>query len=182
MTKPRDSATASEVPRGPAAWRAYAFAEFGKAGAAALYHWVFAQDAQYGEVRLSQLSAAPQLSFWTDLWLSRYFPIGTPTKILAVVNSQPDKLEVLAVEETSGAVAILIANRSIANATDNNGEGSQIRVTLDLTALPAFREAKEIELNARTPLPNGPAEKELNPGSRLAVELSGYGSTLLRLR
>ncbi len=164
-----------------AAWRTYAFAQFGKAGAGALYHWVFAQDAQYGEVKLER-DATTQLSFWTDLWLGRYFPAEAPTRSLAVVNTHPGQLEVFAVEETSGAVAILISNHSSSAVTDNNGAGNQLRLTLDLNALPAFTKAEEIVLDAQTPLLNGPAEKQLVAKSGMQLELNGYGCLLLRLR
>ena len=165
-----------------AAWRPYAFAQFGRAGAGALYHWVFAQDAQYGEVRINDGDAATQFSFWTDLWLGRYFPAEAAISTLAVVNSHPNELEVLAVEETSGATAILISNHSVANVADNNGRGCQVQLTLDLTALPAFTKLHEIVLDAQTTLPNGPEEKELAPTTTMQLELNGYGCMLLRLQ
>ncbi len=55
-----------------AAWRPYVFSQLGKAGAAALYQWVFADDTQYGE--LDNQTGKPRLSYWVDYWLQHKFP------------------------------------------------------------------------------------------------------------
>jgi hypothetical protein len=62
-----------------AAWRPYVFSQLGKAGTAALYQWVFAADAQYGE--LDDQTGKPRLSYWVDYWLQHKFPALPPAPI-----------------------------------------------------------------------------------------------------
>ncbi len=50
-----------------AAWRPYVFSQLGKANAAVLYQWVYAGDAQYGEI--DDQTGNPRLSYWVDYWL-----------------------------------------------------------------------------------------------------------------
>ena len=64
-----------------AAWRAYEFSHFGQPGAAALYHWVFSGDRQFGEYNTEATPAQPQLSFWVDIALGRYFPSKVPRPV-----------------------------------------------------------------------------------------------------
>ena len=86
-----------------AAWRPYVFSQLGKVGAQALYHWVYAWDAQYGEVNYT--NGTYRLSYWVDYWLTRVFPSPPGANILQVVNSDSADVEVLAVRNDDGSAA-----------------------------------------------------------------------------
>jgi hypothetical protein len=162
-----------------AAWRAYEFSRFGQSGAHALYQWDFSGDKQYGEIDTKGTPARPQLSFWVDLWLGRYFPPQLPATILKVNNPDSTNIEVLAVRESSGKLVVLISNHTVTTPTDNNGKGTGRTVLLDLGALGRFHTGTQLTLDAATDLVRGPTEQQVTPQPKMKFSLNGYGATLL---
>ncbi len=166
-----------------AAWRPYVFSQTGKAGAQALYHFLFEGSAQYGEV--SATTDAPALSYWVDYWLERTFPVvaaTAPSAILTTTNTEasPD-IEVLATRNADGSVSLLVCNFAVGSATDNNGAGVPRTVVVGIADLGTFTSASMVQLSAATPLAGGPTQTTFSPAASLSITLPGYGSTLVRL-
>ncbi len=161
-----------------AGWRGYEFAQFVHAGAAALYHWDFDADAQFGEVNYD--SAQPYLSYWVDQALSENFPPGA--RELAVGASETGALEILAAQRADGSIAILLANHAVAAAADNNGPGAPKSVLLDLSALGALSSIHQQTFDASTPAAGAPllsiCANGCNGPSIHALTLNGYGMQL----
>jgi hypothetical protein len=162
-----------------AAWRAYEFSQFGKAGASALYHWVFAGDRQYGEINTVDSPLHPQISYWIDRWLGAVFPPEVPWTLLTVNNPSPGEIEVLAVRQPDGSVAILIANHEVG--LDRNGSGIPRSINLELSPLGHFQLAELVEFGAATHPDTGPTHQTFNPTRQIQLHLDGYGVILLRL-
>jgi hypothetical protein len=163
-----------------AAWRPYVFSQVGQAGARALYHWSFFGDAQGAEV--NRTTDADQLPYWVDYWLVRDFPSPPGSNILAVTNSDAQDVEVLAVRNDDGSVAVMVANHAVASAQDNNGPGAPSTVQLDLSALGSFHTATELTIDARTDPTTGPgAPTSITPTSTVTIKLPGYGVALLTM-
>jgi hypothetical protein len=163
-----------------AAWRPYVFSQVGKAGAQALYQWVYAADAQYGEV--SYTTGAYQLSYWVDYWLTRVFPSPPGTNILQVTNSDSAGFEVLAVRNDDGSAAIMVANHVVAHSKDNNGPGAPAKISLDLSALGTFQTANLLLLDASTDPSQAPAPTAVPFQSQMTISLPGYGVAFLTLK
>jgi hypothetical protein len=162
-----------------AAWRPYVFSQVGRAGARALYHWVFFGDTQYGEINAT--NGAYQLAYWVDYWLARVFPSTPGSNILVTANSDSSDVEVLAVRNTDGSAAVMIANHAVASPGDNNGPGASRTIKLDLSALGAFRTATLLILDAHTDPTTAPAPTSAAATSTMTVTLPGYGVAFLTL-
>ena len=163
-----------------AAWRPYVFSQVGQAGAAALYHWDFDADAQYGEINDS--TGQPQLSYWVDYWLAKTFPTGAGAQVLSFTNSDRSEIEVLPVVNADNSVAILVSNHAVASPSDNNGTGVSAKVSLDLSALGTFTSASEVIIDATTDAVTGPSAVSMSPQSSVTINFNGYGVAFLTLK
>ena len=166
-----------------AAWRPYVFSQLGKAGNRALYHWVYAADAQSGEVDFN--TGNTYLSYWADYWLAQLFP-STPSSpgpdLLQLSATETSTVEILATKNSDGSVVVMIADHAVHAPTDNNGPGDPRTVIVDISALGAFSGATTMTIDAKTNASSGPAVVPITPGQKMSVTLDGYGVTFLRLR
>ncbi len=160
-----------------AGWRPYVFAQLGKAGARALYHWDYYSDPQYGEV--NQQTAAPFLSYWVDYWLSRYLG-DAPGKMRRLDNTDSGAEEILAVQKSDGSTVVMIANHAVKTAADNDSGGASRSVNLNISELGAFRSATRLTIDATTDVTKGPAESALPVTAVMKFTQPGYGVTFLR--
>ena len=164
-----------------AAWRPYVFAELGKAGNQALYHWDYDSDAQFGEVDYS--SGNKHLSYWVDYWLGQVYPQSPAAPdILALTISETTTVETLATRNSDGSVLVMIADRAVLSPTDNNGTGDRRTVVLDVSGLGAFTSASQLNIGATADLTSGPQPSPVTLAPKLAVTLPGYGVTFLSLK
>jgi hypothetical protein len=166
-----------------AAWRPYVFSQLGKAGNQALYHWDYDADAQFGEVDYNADSTF--LSFWVDYWLGQMFPVtqGSPgPDILQLTVTETSSAEILATKNADGSVVVMVADRAVHAATDNNGGGDPRTMILDVSALGAFSSATSVTIDAKTSATSGPVPVSVAPAQKMSVTLGGYGVTLLKLK
>jgi hypothetical protein len=163
-----------------AAWRPYVFAQVGKAGARALYHWDFAADAQFGE--LNDQTGQPRLSYWVDYWLGQMFPAGSGQQVLQFNNSDGADIEVLPVLNTDGSVTVMIANHAVAAAADNNGVGLTAKISLDVSALGSFTTVAQLTIDSTTSAATGPSVASISPQSPIPIILNGYGVAFVTLK
>jgi predicted component of type VI protein secretion system len=166
-----------------AAWRPYVFSQFGKAGNQALYHWDYDADAQFGEVDFN--TDTTYLSYWVDYWLGQMFPVtqGSPgPDILQLTVTETSSAEILATKNADGSVAIMIADRAIHAATDNNGTGDPRTAIIDVSALGPFSSAMSLTIDAKTSATTGPVPTNVTPTQKISVTLGGYGVTFLKLK
>jgi hypothetical protein len=165
------------------AWRAYAYSQWGKAGAQALYHWVFTGDRQYGEYNTEDSPAHLQIGYWIDLWLRRYFAMDGPAQLLEVKQPDGTGIEVLAVHNKAGT-SILLANHRVADEHDHNGKGQPVEVILDLADLIETKPQKLAHLlsfEPTTSAASGPAEVAFPLAPKIKLTILGYGVTLLHV-
>lgn len=164
-----------------AAWRPYVFAQLGKAGNQALYHWDYGSDAQFGEVDYS--SGAKHLSYWVDYWLGQLYPASpTAPDILALTITEAATVETLATKNSDGSVLVMIADRAVLSPADNNGTGDARTVVLDFSSLGPFGSASRLDIGATSDLTNGPAPGPITIAPKLTVTLPGYGVSFLLLK
>ena len=164
-----------------AAWRPYVFAQLGKAGNQALYHWDYDSDAQFGEVDYS--SGNKHLSYWVDYWLGQVYPQSPAAPdILALTISETTTVETLATRNSDGSVLVMIADRAVLSPTDNNGTGDRRTVVLDVSGLGAFTSASQLNIGATADLTSGPQPSPVTLAPKLTVTLPGYGVTFLSLK
>ena len=163
-----------------AAWRPYVFSRLGKAGAAALYQWVFAGDAQYGE--LDDQTGQPRLSYWIDYWLQHKFPAPPGTTLLDYAATDDAELETLVARNSDGTVIVMVANHAVNAPADNNGPGAPRSVLVDTTALGLFQTASLLTIDANTDLTNGPTAVSVSPVFQIPITFNGYGVAFLTLK
>jgi hypothetical protein len=163
------------------AWRPYVFSQLGKAGIQALYHWDFAADAQFGEVNVTTSQAALQLSYWVDYSLARMFPSPPGASILQFTNTDEAEIEILAVQNPSGSVVIMLSNRALNSATDNNGPGAPRTIAMDVSALGSFQSGSLLTIDANTNVTLGPTAISVTPSPQMTVVFNGYGVAFLTL-
>lgn len=164
-----------------AAWRPYVFSQLGKAGTAALYQWVFADDAQFGEVDFQ--TGNLRLSYWVDYWLQRKFPAPPGATLLQYSATDDAELETLAVQNSDGSVVIMVANHAVNAAADNNGPGAPRSVLIDTSQFfPPFQTASVLTIDANTNLATGPAEATVGLASQIPITFNGYGVAFLTLK
>jgi hypothetical protein len=162
-----------------AAWRPYVFSQFGKAGNQALYHWSYSGDKQYGEV---DANGNPYLGYWVDSSLSTFYPAASSgADILVTTSTDASSIEILATRASNGMVRVMVVDRAVHAATDNNGAGDPRTVVVDSSSLGNFTAASLLTIDAATDLTNGPAATGIAPASRIAVSLNGYGVAFLSL-
>ena len=165
-----------------AAWRPYVFSQLGKAGNQALYHWAYSADQQYGEV---DGNGNTYLSYWVDQTLANEFP-STPSspgpEILTLNATDTSTVETLATKNANGSVAVMVADRAVANPFDNNGAGLPRTVLVDVSSLGTFSSANEIVLDAASSASSAPAAVTVAPAARMTITLPGYGVCFLNLK
>jgi hypothetical protein len=162
-----------------AAWRPTMFSQLGQAGQRGLYHWLFAGDAQYGEINTN--TGNKQIAYWVDYWLRRMFPSPPGESILALSVTEPTTVEVLATKRDDSTVVIMVADHAVHSPSDNNGTGDPRTVVVDVSALGSFGSASQLTIDAATNPSNGPTAATVTPASRLTVTLNGYGVSFLTL-
>ena len=164
-----------------AAWRPYVFAQLGKAGSQALYHWDYDSDAQFGEVDYS--SGNKHLSYWVDSWLAKLYPESPAAPdILALTVTETATVETLATKNSDGSVLVMIADRAVFSPTDNNGTGDARTVVLDVSALGSFASASQLNIGGTSDLTNGPQPSPITLAPKLTVTLPGYGVSFVLLK
>ncbi len=162
-----------------AAWRPYVFSQLGKAGNQALYHWDYDADQQFGEVDYT--SGNMYLSYWVDQALGQMFPSATPPSILALTATDTSTVEVLATKNSDGSVVVMIADRAVHAASDNNGTGDPRTVVVDVSALGKFSSAATLTLDTNTNIASGPSPVAVSSAPQMIIALGGYGVTFLTL-
>jgi hypothetical protein len=163
-----------------AAWRPYVFSQLGKAGAHALYHWDFASDAQFGE--LDESTGNPRLSYWVDYWLARKFPSPPGQDLLGFSSTDTSDIELLATRNTSdNSVVVMIVDRAVAAAADNNGQGAPRTVAVDVSALGTYTSGSLMVVDANTNVTTAPVATSVTPTGRIEITLNGYGVAFLTL-
>ena len=163
-----------------AAWRPVIFSQLGKAGAQALYQWVFAGDAQYGEIDDS--TGNPRLSYWVDYWLEHMFPCPPGADLLDLTSSDNVDIEILPVRNPDNSVVVMVADYAVASASDNNGPGAPRTISLDVSALGTFTSASLMTIDASTNVASGPTPASISPASPIQLTLNGYGVSFLKLQ
>lgn len=168
------------------AWRPFVFSQLGKAGNQALYHWDYDADQQFGEVSFD--TGSKYLSYWVDYELGQLFPAptgGPYPAILTLTDSESPSaatLELLATKNADGSVIVMVVNRAVHAATDNNGTGDPRTTVIDLSALGNFSSAMQMNIDASTNLTNGPQWASITPTSKMSITQAGYGVTFIALK
>jgi len=163
-----------------AAWRPYVFSQLGKNGVQALYHWDFDADRQFGEVDYT--TGAIQLSYWVDYELGQVFPPAAGSQLLSYTSSDDADIETLPVVNSDGSVVIMLANHTVASATDNNGTGVAQIVLVDTTGLGTFSSVSLLVIDKNTSLAEPPQAAGLTPQAKIPVTLNGYAVAFLTLK
>ena len=163
-----------------AAWRPYVFSQLGKANAVALYQWVYADNAQFGEV--DNQTGNLRLSYWVDYTLQHKFPTPSNATLLDYTATDDPEIETLAVQVSPTSVVIMVANHAVNATTDNNGPGAPRNVLVDVSALGLFQSASVLTIDANTNLTTGPTENAVGVGPQVPISLNGYGVAFLTLK
>ena len=164
-----------------AAWRPYVFSQLGKAGVPLLYHWDFDADQQFGEVLYTNDQI--ELSYWVDYWLGQMFPATAGSQLLSFTSSDSTDLETLPVVNSDGSVVVMVANHAISDpASDNNGPGSPLSVTVDVSALGTFSSGSQLIIDKNTNVASGPTPTPVTPAGRMTFTLNGYSVGFLSLK
>jgi len=163
-----------------AAWRPYVFSQLGKAGVQALYHWDFDADVEFGEVDYS--TGKLQLSYWVDYALGKMFPPAAGAHLLPYQATDDAELETLPVVNSDGSVVIMVANRAVSAAGDNNGPGVPRSVLIDVSALGNFSTGSLLVIDKSTSVANGPTAAAVTPAAQIPITLNGYSVAFLTLK
>ncbi len=164
-----------------AAWRPYVFSQFGKAGNQALYQWQYSGDKQYGEV---DGKGVPYLSYWVDRTLRTMYPSTAAAPgpdILTLNATDTSSVETLATRGSDGTVRLMIVDKAVHAASDDNGSGDPRTVIVDTTSLGNFTAASLMTIDASTDVVKGPAGVGIAPAGRISVTLDGYGVAFVSL-
>jgi hypothetical protein len=164
-----------------AAWRPYVFAQLGKAGNRALFHWDYSADKQYAEV---DASGNPYLGYWVDRTLTNmYSPANASAGQDILVESSTDNssIETLATRDGNGMVRVMVVDRAVHAAADNNGNGDPRTIVIDTSSMGNFTAASLLQIDSKTDVVKGPAGAGIGTGARITVTLNGYGVTFLSL-
>jgi hypothetical protein len=164
-----------------AAWRPYVFSQLGKAGNRGLYHWEYTGGPQYDEVGSG---GGTYLSYWVDKALENFFPstVASPSsEILGVTATDSSTVETLATKSADGTVTVLVVDRAVEAASDNDGGGAPRTVVVDTSSLGGFHSASVLTIDAATSAAHGPSGVGVTPATRINVTLPGYGVAFLTL-
>jgi hypothetical protein len=163
-----------------AAWRPYVFSQFGKNGIQLLHHWTFPGGVQYGQV---DDNGNKQLSYWVDHTLARMFPSPPGADILNYTSTDDANVETLAVRNPDDSLIVMIANRAVANASDNNGPGAPRSIEVNISGLGSFAGGIITVIDADTDLELGPTMTTAAVvKNRILINLDGYGVAFLSLK
>jgi hypothetical protein len=165
-----------------AAWRAYVFSRFGKAGNQGLYQWDYSGDKQYGEV---DANGNLYLSYWVDRTLANFYSWtagAAGPDILSANTTDTASIETLATRSSDGTVRVMIVDKAVHAASDNNGAGDPRTVVVDTSSMGTFAAASVLTIDGTTSVTNGPAGAGIAPAPRIAVTLNGYGVGFLSLK
>jgi hypothetical protein len=157
------------------------FSQLGKAGNQALYHWSYAGDAQYGE---TDGNGNNYLSYWVDKTLENTYPSTAASpgpSILAMTSTDASTVEMLATRNSNSTVTVMVVDRAVHAAGDDNGSGDPRTVVVDLSDFSGFYAASLLTIDATTSVTTGPAGAGVTPGTRMNVTLPGYGVAFLTL-
>lgn len=165
-----------------AAWRPYVYSQLGKVGNQALYHWDYDADTQYSETDYT--TGNRYLSYWVDYTLGQLYPVTATTSPvpLALAATETSTVEALATKNPDGSFVVMIVDRAVHAASDNNGIGDPRTVLVDVSALGNYSSVSRLTLDATTDVNNGPQPLSLTPGPKLSVTLNGYGTAFLILK
>ena len=165
-----------------AAWRPYVFSQLGKAGNQALFHWDYDADEEFAEVDYT--TGNKYLSYWVDYTLGQVFPVSSSSapSILNLSTTETSTVECLATLNPDNSYTVMVTDRAVQSASDNNGPGSPRTVIVDLSALGDVSSVSQITLDANTSIANGPQPLSLTPASKLSVTPNGYGTAFLLLK
>jgi len=164
-----------------AAWRPYVFSQLGKAGNQGLFQWSHDGDQQYGEV---DASGNILLSYWVDKALANAYPFTAASagqQILSLTSTDTSSVETLATLNSNGTLTVMVIDRAVHAASDDNGSGDARTVVLDLSSLSNYYAASLVSINASTSLSTGPSGVGVTPASRMTITLPGYGVAILTL-
>jgi hypothetical protein len=159
-----------------AAWRPYAFSQLGKAGNQAIYHWDYDADQQYGEVDYN--SGNIYLSYWVDQALATLYPVTTPgagPSILTLNATESSDIETLATRNADHSIVIMIVDRALHAASDNNGAGDPRTVIVDLSALSGYTTAQQLTFDTNTNIATGATLTTIPMAARIPITINGYG-------
>ena len=166
------------------AWRPLLFSSLAQGGTQGLFHWDYNAGLQFGEYDDNDPPGTEKvvLSYWVDYELGHYFPYPPGASILSVSNPDSTDVEILAAKNPDGSVVIMIVDHAVHSPTDNNGQGDPRTVTLDITALGAFRNATVLKIDAHTDPAIGPATNPITTAKPLPISFDGYGVAFLLLQ
>jgi hypothetical protein len=122
------------------------------------------------------------LSYWVDQALGQAFPSAAPPSILALTATDTSTVEVLTTKNSDGSVVIMVADRAVHAASDNNGTGDPRTVVVDVSALGKFSSATTLTLDANTNIATGPSPVAVPFTPQMTIALGGYGVTFLTLK
>jgi hypothetical protein len=164
-----------------AAWKPYVFAELGKAGNQAIYHWDYDADAQYGEVDYA--TGMKYLSYWVNYWLGQLYPQSPAAPdILDLAVTETTSVETLATRNADGSVVVMIADRAVLAPTDNKDTGDLRSIFADISGLGSFKTASQLNISASSDLINSPQPVSPTLAPKITMNLTGYGVTFLILK
>jgi hypothetical protein len=100
-----------------------------------------------------------------------------------LIVTETSSAEILATKNGDGSVVVVVVDRAVHAATDNNGSGDPRTVIVDISALGTFSSATSITIDAKTSATSGPVAVNITPmQQKISVTLGGYGVTFLRLK
>jgi hypothetical protein len=110
------------------------------------------------------------------------FPAATPPSILALTATDTSTVEVLATKNSDGSVVVMVADRAVHAASDDNGTGDPRTVVVDVSALGKFSSATSLTLDANTNIVTGPSPVAVSFTPQITIALGGYGVTFLTFK
>jgi len=118
-----------------------------------------------------------------DYTLGQIFPVlpTTAPEILQLTTTETATVETFATKNPDGSFIVMVTNRAVQSATDNNGPGAPRTVVIDVSALGNYSTVTQTTLQNGTDTVNGPQPVALSSAPKLSVTLSGYGTEFLHL-
>jgi hypothetical protein len=108
-------------------------------------------------------------------------PAPGPSILKTTITPGSAPVELLATQADGSDVTIMVVDRAIHAASDDNGPGDPVTVVLDLSALGAFSSASELTIDAETDLAAGPSPTPIPAATQISVALPGYGVAFVTL-
>jgi hypothetical protein len=110
------------------------------------------------------------------------FPSAAAPSILALTATETSTVEVLATKNSDGLIVVMVADRAVHAANDNNGTGDPRTVVVDVSALGKFSSATTLTLDANTNVITGSSPVAVSLTPQMTVALGGYGVVFLALK